>query len=242
MGGSSSTLPGGASTHVNGGNSNSYAPAHGDIHMPAYKPVKHPDYYKPGKPYRPAPVFRPGFHMYGIAIERIPKGYTRHYYNNVEYYFYGGVFYRKHNISGYIVCRPPVGFVLNPRNTNVLAMPLVIIDIARDPAYRISEAIALADYFEYYMPGYRRPNDNFYSSNVVNQNYEVYYGMDGTYYTIVGGSYRIVNPPIGALTDRLPYDYEEYLINGRIYYKVDNILYTVVAPEGIPYYEIVSLL
>ena len=180
--------------------------------------------------------------MYGTEIRTLPTGYKTYHRNNVTYYYLNGIFYRA-NGSRIVICRPPVGFTIRINsNYDGFLAPQVIIDIHRDPQTRIEEAIWLAQYFEYVIPGYRRPDDKFYTKNVTDQNYQIYYGMDGTYYSVSGGYYYVVNPPIGALTDRLPYDYEEYFINGRTFYKVDNILYTVVAPEGIPYYEIFSLL
>lgn len=214
--------------------------------MPVYKPMKKPDYFRGNhRPPKPKPIFHSGFHMYGYCINKLPKGYSTRYYDNIPYYYHSGVFYRYDNLSGYIICRPPVGFILRFGTTrkSYPMLPRVIIDVYREPRVRIAEAVALAQYFESLYPTlYRRPDESFYYNNVMSQQYETYYGMDGVYYTSAGGVCTFVNPPIGALTDRLPYDYEEFWVWDRIYYKVDNIIYTVVAPEGVPYYEIVSIL
>ena len=66
--------------------------------------------------------------------------------------------------------------------------------------------------------------------------------MDGVFYSVFGNTFTVVDPPIGALTDRLPYDYEEIWLGGDLFYLVDNIIYGVVAPEGVPYFEIFCVL
>ncbi len=183
--------------------------------------------------------------MFGYTITVLPNGYVTKYYNNVPYYYRSGVFYRHHDVSGFIICRPPVGFVLRfdrMSRTSAPLLPRIIIDNTLDPRVRVAEAAGIAQYFESLYPAYRRPDDSFYMNNIMAQNYEIYYGLDGIFYTISGGIYTVVTPPLGALTDRLPYDYEEFWIWDRPFYKVDNIIYTIVAPEGIPYYEIVSIL
>lgn len=255
--------PGGSSTHQNG-NGNAVRPGsqHGnqpgqkpqpkpssgkDI-KPGYqpgaitqKPPKHPDYYKPGKPYDPKPYYSMGYHMFGTRVNKLPVGYVSRVYKNVNYYYYNGVFYKSNNLSGYIICRPPVGFAFNAYNSAPL-LPYVLIDPYRDPSVRIAEAISLSRLYARMYPGYRMLDETYYMNNVIRQQITQYLGMDGIYYSVTNGTYTIVDPPIGALTDRLPYDYEEIWLGGDLFYLVDNILYGVVAPEGVPYFEIFCIL
>lgn len=207
----------------------------------SHKPPKQPVKYKPGKYNRPAPYYDLGYHMFGTSIKTLPTGYVNRSYGGSSYYYYNGVFYRNNSLSGYVVCRPPVGFTFNALNKAPF-FPLVLIDLYRDPATRISEAVSLSRLYARMHPGYRLLDETFYIDNVVRQQVTNYYGFDGIYYTISGGTYTVVNPPIGALTDRLPYDYEEIWLGGDLFYLVDNILYGVVAPEGVPYFEIFCVL
>ena len=251
--------PGGSSSHQNGnGNvsrpSNQQPPQNKPTvgskqnpvpgYMPnalSHKPPKHPQYYRPNKPHRPKPYYEPGYHMFGTRINNLPVGHVVRNYRNTTYYYYKGVFYRNNNLSGYIISRPPVGFSFNAYNAPI-HLPYVLIDPYRDPSVRISEAIALSRMYARLYPGYRMLDESFYFDNVLRQQINHYWGMDGIYYTMNGGSYTVVDPPIGALTDRLPYDYEEIWLGGDLFYLVDNILYGVVAPEGVPYFEIFSIL
>lgn len=246
--------PGGSSSHQNG-NGNAVRPANQSQSKPngqkitpgympnaiSHKPPKHPEYYKPNKPYRPKPYYELGYHMFGTRINTLPVGHVVRNYRNSTYYYYNGVFYKHNNLSGYIISRPPVGFSFNAYNSSLL-LPYVLIDPYRDPSVRISEAIALSRLYARMYPGYRMLDESFYFENVLHQQVNQYWGMDGIYYTVRGGAYTVVDPPIGAITDRLPYDYEEIWLGGDLFYLVDNILYGVVAPEGVPYFEIFSIL
>lgn len=250
-----SVRPGGSSSHQNG-NGNAVRPNNmpqpqpqkGKNITPGYKPdaishkpPKHPDYYRPGKPYNPKPYYSMGYHMFGVRMNTLPVGYVTRSYRNATYYYHNGVFYKSNNLSGYIVCRPPVGFAFNAYNS-IPTMLMVITDPYRDTAVKISEAVALSRLYAKMYPGYRMLDESVYISNVIKQSTQRYYEMDGIFYSISGNTFTVVDPVIGALTDRLPYDYEEIWLGGDLFYLVDNIIYGVVAPEGVPYFEIFTIL
>lgn len=250
-----SVRPGGSSSHQNG-NGNAVRPNNmpqpqpqkGKNITPGYKPdaishkpPKHPDYYRPGKPYNPKPYYSMGYHLFGVRINTLPVGHVTRTYKNTTYYHYNGVFYKSNNLSGYIICRPPVGFAFNAYNS-IPTMLMVITDPYRDTAVKISEAVALSRLYAKMYPGYRMLDESVYISNVIKQSTQRYYEMDGIFYSISGNTFTVVDPVIGALTDRLPYDYEEIWLGGDLFYLVDNIVYGVVAPEGVPYFEIFTIL
>ncbi|MBO6068978.1 MAG: hypothetical protein J6T49_01435 [Bacteroidales bacterium] len=67
-----------------------------------------------------------------------------------------------------------------------------------------------------------------------------YYYKDGVFYIIgANGDYYVIEPPIGALVEAIPSDYERVVIDDEIFYKVDDTLYKVTIVEGIPYFEVV---
>ncbi|MBO4767951.1 MAG: hypothetical protein J5495_00290 [Bacteroidales bacterium] len=250
-----SVRPGGSSTHQNG-NGNAVRPSNqpqpkpqnGKNITPGYKPdalttrpPKHPDYYKPNKPYKPKPYYSVGYHMFGVRTNTLPVGHVRRTYKNTTYYYHNGVFYKSNNLSGYIICRPPIGFAFNAYNS-IPPMLMVITDPYRDDAVKISEAVALSRLYARMYPGYRMLDESVYINNVVMQRVNRYYEMDGVFYSVIGNTFTVVDPVIGALTDRLPYDYEEIWLGGDLFYLVDNIVYGVVAPEGVPYFEIFTIL
>lgn len=59
---------------------------------------------------------------------------------------------------------------------------------------------------------------------------------DGVYYVKSGRNYIVVDPPVGAIIYELPYGYEEAMINGVKYYKVDDNFYELVYDGGSNYY------
>ena len=67
-----------------------------------------------------------------------------------------------------------------------------------------------------------------------------YYYKDGVFYIIgADGDYYVIEPPIGALVEEIPADYERVVIDDEIFYKVDDTLYKVTIVEGVPYFEVV---
>lgn len=67
-----------------------------------------------------------------------------------------------------------------------------------------------------------------------------YYYRDGVFYIIgADGDYYVIEPPIGALVESIPSDFERVVIDDEIFYKVDDTLYKVTIIEGVPYFEVV---
>lgn len=67
-----------------------------------------------------------------------------------------------------------------------------------------------------------------------------YYYKDGVFYIIgADGDYYVIEPPIGALVEEIPADFERVVIDDEIFYKVDDTLYKVTVIDGVPYFEVV---
>lgn len=78
-----------------------------------------------------------------------------------------------------------------------------------------------------------------FANNVVPQ--ASYFYQDGVFYTLgADGRYYVIVPPIGALIERLPDDYEVISIGGNEYYRVDNTIYQLTINDGQPYFEVVG--
>ena len=69
-----------------------------------------------------------------------------------------------------------------------------------------------------------------------------YYYSDGSFYREnTDGSYEVVVPPAGAIIDNLPEGYETLTLNGVLYYKVDNTIYSLtVDTSGKPVFVVVG--
>ena len=68
-----------------------------------------------------------------------------------------------------------------------------------------------------------------------------YYYSQGTFYVRKSSTeYRVVGPPIGAMVYEIPYDYEEFILDGQTYYKVDDTYYAPVFVDGDWMYEVVG--
>lgn len=269
--GGTTMRPGGSTTHQNSNGNvtkpNGKAPTTGqpqnhkpapkpDQHMtkggkpvtPGYrpealkvKPPKQPAFHNNRKPAPPKPFFDLGYHMYGIRVTTLPKGHTIRYVNKVKYYYYNGVFYRSNNLSGYIVSRPPRGYSFDWNSINFCPIP-VLIDPYRDQATRIAEAASLAHLYASYYPSYKVLDESYYINNVLSSTAHQFYHNDGSYFIESGGRFSVVDAPLGAVIDRLPYDYEEIYLGNDLFYLVDNVLYGVICPEGTPYFEVFCVL
>lgn len=78
-----------------------------------------------------------------------------------------------------------------------------------------------------------------FANNVVPQ--ASYFYQDGVFYTLgADGRYYVIVPPIGALIERLPDDYEVISIGGNEYYRVDDTIYQLTINDGQPYFEVVG--
>lgn len=68
-----------------------------------------------------------------------------------------------------------------------------------------------------------------------------YFYEDGAFYVITDyGTYYEIDPPAGALVDRLPEDLKKVRIDGREYYRYDDTVYRLVVVEGVPYFEVLG--
>lgn len=68
-----------------------------------------------------------------------------------------------------------------------------------------------------------------------------YFYEDGAFYVITDyGTYYEIDPPAGALIDRLPEDLRKVRIDGREYYRYEDTVYRLVVVEGIPYFEVLG--
>lgn len=67
-----------------------------------------------------------------------------------------------------------------------------------------------------------------------------YYYNEGVFYIIgADGDYYVIEPPIGALVEAIPTDYETVIIDDEVFYQVDDTLYRLTIIDGIPYFEVV---
>lgn len=73
---------------------------------------------------------------------------------------------------------------------------------------------------------------------VIHKNVTYYYD-DGTFYVPRKNDYEVVAPPIGARVAELPSTYEEIVLEGNVYFKVDNVYYKEVVVSGYLWYEVV---
>ncbi len=79
---------------------------------------------------------------------------------------------------------------------------------------------------------------NTWNPVIVIHNNRTYYYDDGTFYLPRNRDYVVVAPPIGALVAELPSNYETIVLEGRVYYKVDNVYYKEVIVNGYYWYEV----
>lgn len=202
-------------------------------------------------------------HMYGYRIHTLPPSYKRYTYWGVDYYLYKNVYYRRYG-NNYVVCRPPVG---------------IVIDLGRHDIH--FSRVHFAYYFDVYRPfdvvdrNYRiilEQNREIARNNAVlarqNQalalntsralsSYDIaralgliqsfagidkdYFYQDGVFYTVKrNGRFEVIVPPAGALVDELPDDYDIIVLNGVEYYKVDDTVYRLVLIDGIPCLEVLG--
>ena len=114
--------------------------------------------------------------------------------------------------------RPPVGFVFSP----VAGVSYALC--------RFAETAAIAAACNAVVESVQRVNN-------VN-----YYYSDGSFYREnTDGSYEVVVPPAGAIIDNLPEGYETLTLNGVLYYKVDNTIYSLtVDTSGKPVFVVVG--
>lgn len=202
-------------------------------------------------------------HMFGYRVKSLPR-HARHVrYWGVDYYYHNNVYYRYYN-SHYVVCRPPVGIVIDlaPSRlsfatvrfayyTNVYR-PFSIVDdnyrtimeqnriIAENNALIARQYSGLALNSSRALTSYQIANALGLVQSYAGINTDYYY-EDGVFYTVNRrGRYEVIVPPAGALVNELPDDYDIIVLNGVEYYKVDDTVYRLVLVDGIPCLEVLG--
>lgn len=192
--------------------------------------------------HRPTPSYRYGNHHFGYRLNAVPRGATIRVYNNVNYYYYDGIYYRPYRLGGYIVSRPPIGTYYSSTALNI-ALTIATINAYNNAARRIENAVALSRAYALYNTRYQvRDTDSYVTNIALQNNGSDYYYQDGVFYTLRNGQYYVIEPPIGALIEQLPEDYEEIVLDGQTYYQVENALYKVTVIDGALYFEVVCAL
>ena len=202
-------------------------------------------------------------HMYGYRIHTLPPSYKRYTYWGVDYYLYKNVYYRRYGNS-YVVCRPPVGIVIDLGRHDVhfsrvhfayyfdVYRPFDVVDrnyriileqnreIARNNAVlaRQNQALALNSSRALSSYDIARALGLIQSFAGIDKDY---FYQDGVFYTVKrNGRFEVIVPPAGALVDELPDDYDIIVLNGVEYYKVDDTVYRLVLIDGIPCLEVLG--
>lgn len=208
--------------------------------MPPHKgPEWKRPYLAPKVKMTPAHYF--GDHYFGYRLTTLPRGYETRYFDRVPYYYHNGIYYKTYRGGGYIVCRPPAGVYVTSTLLNV-ALTAAIINNTIDAITRISNAARLSRIYSENNKYYTQRDDVVYVNNVAGQTDRQYYYQDGVFYTLSGGRYYVIEPPIGALVTELPADYIEITLGGQTYYQVENALYQIRVIDGALYFEVACAL
>lgn len=214
------------------------------------------------------PYDRPGCfyghdpHYFGYRVEVLPPRCRKVRYYGVDYYFHGDVYYRVHG-KNYVVCRPPVGVMIDIAldrmrfkavsfafYNNVYRMYSGFdsysryIDeqnrqIARNNEILARQNAAMAMNLNYAQSSYDIANRLGLAQSYAYADRDYYY-EDGVFYIIDDGRYRVIVPPAGALVDELPDDFETIMLGNAEYYKVDDTVYRVAMISGRPYLEVLG--
>ena len=176
-----------------------------------------------------------GHHNYGYRIHDIPFGARVVRYRGHKYYNYGGIWYRRYR-GDYIIVRPPFGERIAVAMFNYTLARIWVNNVIND-IRRAERAAELARAYAAVNTSYvvRNANEMSYAADNVN-----YYYNDGVFYILDGNEYVVIEAPIGALVTEIPEDYEEIVVGGETYYKVDNILFKTAVVDGNIYFEVVS--
>lgn len=68
-----------------------------------------------------------------------------------------------------------------------------------------------------------------------------YFYEDGLFYVMTEyGTYYEIDPPAGALVERLPSDVRRFTIDGMELYRYEDTAYRLVAVAGVPYFEVLG--
>jgi hypothetical protein len=70
-----------------------------------------------------------------------------------------------------------------------------------------------------------------------------YYYDDGVFYIKnADGKYQVIVPPAGAVITELPKDFEQIVLDGETYYKVDDTVYRLTIVDGTACMEVLGQL
>ena len=131
-----------------------------NLARPAGRPASHPVNRNMGfSKGAPRPVYHPAPHRYSYRPGGLPVGARPYVHAGIRYYHLNGIFYRPYK-TGYIICRPPVGYRFE-RALLHATLTAVIFD-------RVADAINESRRQDYYY------NDGVY-----------YTRSDNDYYTVV---------------------------------------------------------
>ena len=202
---------------------------------------REPNYTRPylEKHFTPTPSHRYGDHYFGYRLNTLPRGYRTIRVGGLDYYYYDGIYYRPYALGGYYVCRPPRGTSIASTLFNV-ALTAIAINTIRNEVERVQRATTLARVYSTANTGYvLRNSDDYYVTNVANQINQEYYYQDGVFYILQNGQYYVIDAPIGALVTQIPADYDEVVLDGKVYYLVEDTLYKATVIDGALYFEVV---
>ncbi len=231
--------------------------------MDNHNVVRIPPHERPFLPHdRPGKFYGHDPHCFGYRVEYLPPHYHKVRYYGVDYFRYGDVYYRPFG-KVYVVCRPPVGVVLDVA-LNTLAFRTVsfsfynnvyrtyagfdsysrYIDeqnrtIARNNAIIAQQNAAMAMNLNMAQSSYDIANRLGLAQSYAYADRDYYYD-DGVFYIINGGRYQVIVPPAGALVEELPDDFETIILGGAEFYKVDDTVYRVTMISGHPYLEVLG--
>jgi hypothetical protein len=213
---------------------------------------------------RPSRFYGSDHHYYGYRVNYLPSRYRRINAFGMDYYYYGGVYYRRYR-GFYVVCRPPFGTVINDAIADAL---LSAVNFAF--YYDSYRTYGIIDNNYRYIEEQNRiiASNNAYIANQYNsfavnrtmalssydlarklgliQSYadanQPYYYQDGVFYFSSNGGYTVIVPPAGALVSSLPDDYDTLTMDNQDFYKVDDTVYRLVLISGVPYLEVLGQL
>lgn len=214
------------------------------------------------------PYNRPGVfygrdpHYFGYRVEILPPHHRKVRYFGVDYFCYGDIYYRPYG-RHYVVCRPPVGVMIDVAFDRALFSTVSFafysnvyrpysgfdsysryIDeqnrtIARNNAILAQQNAALAMNLSLSQSSYDIANRLGLAQSYAYANQEYFY-EDGVFYIFNGSRYQVIVPPAGALVDELPDDYDVITLGNAEYYKVDDTVYRVTMVSGRPYLEVLG--
>lgn len=201
-------------------------------------------------------------HYFGYRVEVLPPRYYRRRYYGVDYYYYNNVYYRPYG-GRYIVCRPPVGVIIEAAIADMVFRRVSFayynnvyrtyrgfdsytryIDaqnrtIAQNNAIIAQQNRLIAMNLSSAQGAYDIANRLGLAQSYAYANQEYFYD-DGVFYIINNGHYQVITPPAGAIVEELPDDYDTITLGGAEYYRVDDTVYRVTMISGHPYLEVLG--